>query len=230
MTLFDTAIDYSKDVFRNIRSIKKSQNLFDDLSPDPKNWEAAISLDINTHPALKNEQLIQRGFDYSQNEFITFPFENITASRFSNGSNPCWYGGEDLITTIYETSYHFIQEIQSSYDVFKNEEEISIDRRVALVNCHGLAFDLSDKTNLYPWLIDKSDYTKCQEVGIRVADEGHPLLKVASARKYDGINIVVFKQKALSNVRDYCNLQYVYNIESNKVKVLRGDEELKCVI
>ena len=46
MTLFDRAIDYSQDVFRNIRCIKKSQNLFDDLSDDPADWDAANTIDM----------------------------------------------------------------------------------------------------------------------------------------------------------------------------------------
>lgn len=70
----------------------------------------------------------------SKNDFIDYPFENITASRYSDGSTACWYGSETLEKTIYETRYHFIQEIFNSRDVFATQKKIKIDRRVASVN------------------------------------------------------------------------------------------------
>lgn len=227
MCLFSNAIDYSKDIFRNIRSIKKSQDLFDDLSTDPLDWEAANNLDIATHPELHNEQLIQRGFDYSKNDFLDYPFEHITNSRYSDGSFACWYGGESLEVTIHETSYHFIEEIKSAYDAFAEQKIISIDRRVALVSCQGIAFDLSGKVEDYPWLIDKENYIKCQEIGRRMSSEGHPLLRVPSARLRGARNIVAFKQQVLSNVRDFCNLQYSFDIKNHKLSVTRGSTPLK---
>ncbi len=226
MSLFDCAIDYSKDVYRNIRGIKISQDLFDDLSDDPLNWSAANTIDMHTHPPLKNDQLIQRAFDYSKNEFIDYPFENITASRYSDGSVACWYGSETLETSIHETVYHFVQEVQNSYEMYYQQKIITIDRRVALVNCHGLAFDLSQKVKDFPWLIDPLNYTRCQETGRRVAKEGHPLLVVPSARQLDGVNAVVFNEKVLSNVRNSCNLQYIYDLKSKKIKINRGGRKL----
>jgi len=228
MALFDYAVDYSKDVFRNIRGIKKSQDLFDDLSEDPANWEAANMLDIHTHPPLltKVSALIQRPFDYSKNDFINYPFENITASRYSDGSLACWYGSETLETTIYETRYHFINEVHDSPDVFRKQKTITIDRRIALVNCHSLALDISHKAKEFPWLIDSVNYTRCQEVGRRIASEGHPLLLAPSARQEGGVNLVVFNPKILSNVREHCKLQYIYDLPTGQIKIYRGQEEL----
>ncbi|MBA2656288.1 MAG: RES family NAD+ phosphorylase [Tatlockia sp.] len=225
--LFDRAVDYCKDVFRNIRGINISQDLFDDLSDDPLNWEAANALEIYTHPPIANAPLIQRPFDYSKNDFISYPFENLTSSRFSDGSIACWYGSETLETSIYETSYHFIQEILDS-EVFIDQKIIKIDRRVAQVNCRGLAFDLTSKKTEFPWLTDSINYTRCQEIGRRVASEGHPLLIVPSARQEKGVNLVAFTSKVLSNSRDYCKLHYVFNINNKQIKIFRGGEEL-CI-
>lgn len=226
MALFDRAIDYSADVFRNIRTIKESQHLFDDLSHDPIDWDAANIIDMQTHPELTNLSLIQRAFDYSKNDFIEYPFENITASRYSDGAIACWYGSESLATTIHETTWHFIEEIRSAWDVFAGQESITVDRRVARVNCRGLAFDLSGKAEKFPWLIDPVNYTRCQELGRRVAKEGHPLLRVPSARDLVGINLLAFNQSVLSNVREHCKLQYRLNLDTLKVDVYRGSEEI----
>lgn len=225
--LFDRAIDYSNDVFRNIRGIKISQDLFDDLSDDSLNWEAANVLEIYTHLPVPNAPLIQRAFDYSKNDFIDYPFENITQSRYSDGSIACWYGSETLETTIFETRYHFIQELLDSWESFQNQKIVTIDRRVAQVNCRGLAFDLSRKTNEFPWLVDSVNYTRCQEIGRRVASEGHPLLIAPSARQEGGINLVAFSPKILSNSREYCKLQYILNLNDKHIKIFRGDEELR---
>ena len=226
MSLFDRAVDYSNDIYRNIRGIKESQHLFDDLSDDPLNWNAANNIDIYTHLTLSGEPLIQRAFDYSKNDFIDYPFENITASRYSDGSFACWYGSETLETTIYETRYHFIQEIKNSWDVFHLQKLIKIDRRVAKVYCQGLAFDLTSKVKEFPWLIDPTNYLKCQETGRRVSKEGHPLLKVPSARHTEGGNIVAFNATVLSNVRDFCTLHYELDITTREMKIYRGNKPI----
>lgn len=221
MHLFDQAIDYSKDVFRNIRSIKISQDLFDDLSHDPLDWDAANCIEMYTHPTITHPPLIQRAFDYSKNNFIDYPFEHITASRYSDGSVACWYGSETLDTTIYETQHHFKQEILNTWELFRNEQAITVDRRVAKIACHGLAFDLSQKGKQFPWLIDSVNYTRCQEIGRRIAKEGHPLLRVPSARHQNGINLVAFSPNVLSNPRDYCRLQYVFDVATQDITIIQ---------
>lgn len=224
MPLFDLAIDYSQEIFRNIRTIKISENLFDDLSDDPLDWDAVNLIETYTHPALTGAPLIQRAFDYSKNEFVDYPFENITESRYSDGSYPCWYGSETLETSICETRYHFIQEIRNAWDVTHKEKIITVDRRVGKVYCQGLAFDISKKADEFPWLIDPTNYIKSREVGRRVAKEGHPLLRVPSARDRDGINLVAFKPEVLSNPKDNCYLQYVFDLKTKKITVFRGDK------
>lgn len=226
MDLFTQAIDYSKDIFRNIRTIKITQDLFDDLSEDYLDWEAANLIEMYTHIPLIQSSVIQRPFDYSKNDFIDYPFDNITASRYNDGSVTCWYGSETLETTIYETLHHFISEIQTAWEVFKQEKTVKIDRRVAQIYCQGLTFDLSNKVKDFPWLVDPLNYSKCQEIGRRVAKEGHPLLRVPSARHDTGINVVAFNPLVLSNARDYCHLTYIFNVSDKKMKVLRGTDEL----
>lgn len=229
MSLYETILDYSNDVFRNIPSIKPTQNLFDDLSDDVTNWEAANNLEIATHNPIENSQLIQRGFEYSENTFIDYPFENLTLSRFSDGQTPCWYSSERLETTIYETVYHFVKGVKDSIEAFLGEKIIRVDRRVAKTSCIGLAIDLSSKAKEYPWLIDPINYSSCQEIGKRIAKEGHPLLRVKSARDADGINIVAFKSNVLSNVREHCYLMYSLDLDNGEVTVARGEAVIMVI-
>lgn len=227
MLLFDTIVDYEKDIYRNIASIKKSQDLFDDLSDDPRDWEAANTLDASTHPQLTRNAIVQRGFDYSRNDFIEYPFEHISVSRFSDSSFPCWYGSETLETSIYETTHHVVSYIKDSAEAFFGTPVVTVERKVGIVNCSGLAIDLSGKTKEFPWLVDKNNYTKCQEVGRRVSKEGHPLIRVRSARHDQGINMVAFKNDVLSNARECCFLEYKIDTMKFSVDVFRNDEKLK---
>lgn len=226
MSLFNSSLDYVKDIFRNIRGIKESQDLFDDLSSDPRDWEAAIRLEMETHPPLHQEQMIQRAFDYSKNDFIDYPFQHITSSRYSDGSFPLWYGSETLETSIHETLHHFLKEIEDAPAAFTDINIIRTDRRVGMIHCAGIALDLVDKLHEYSWLTHPEDYTPCQQIGKRIAEEGHPLLRVPSARHAAGINLVVFHAGILSNPKPYCGLTYVYDLQGGESSVYRGERLL----
>lgn len=220
-------IEYAQDVFRNIRTVNPPQDLFDDLSDDPLNWEAANIIDICTHPRLEISGYIQRGFDYSINNFIQYPFENIKASRFSDGSFACWYGSEKFETTLHETTYHFKRDILDEWDIHQTQKKIVADRCVAKVNCTGIALDLSDKIREFPWLIDSNDYTQCQSVGKKIMEEGFSLLKIASARHLGGINVAALQQRLLSNPLVFCQLQYIFDVHTQEITIKRDKKILK---
>ena len=85
-TLLDSPETYQGEVFRNIPSIRDSQDLFDDLSEDASDYEIAISLEEQTkNVATPNDPTIDRPFDYG---VIDYPFDcgNWRQSRFSDGS------------------------------------------------------------------------------------------------------------------------------------------------
>ena len=129
-------------------------------------------------------------------------------------------------TTIHETRYHFIQEIKDSWDVFQKQHIITIDRRVAKIYCQSLGLNLTNKKEEYPWLVDPVNYTQCQEIGRRVSGEGHPLLIVPSVRHKEGINFVVFNRNILSNPREFCRLQYIFDVTKKTIKQFRGEKEI----
>ena len=71
--LFAANADFHDDLVRNIPGIRKSQSLFDDLSPDPEDWAIAIAAEgaerIPTAAAL-----ISRPFDYGT--VISYSFDS----------------------------------------------------------------------------------------------------------------------------------------------------------
>lgn len=222
--LFDCSKNINSRLFRNIVSIKPSQDLFDDLSENKDDWHNAIELERNTHPELKESALIQRAFDYSKNQdYIGYPFENITHSRFSNGRFGLWYGSETLETSICETAYHSIKMLKETEGFAHTGNIIYLQRRVGTAACSGVSLDLTSKTKKYPWLIHPNNYKQTQLIGDKIFNEGHPLLRVKSARS-NGINIVAFNQKTLSDARDFCYLDYKVDFARNKFEAFRGDD------
>ena len=78
--LLSANVDFHADVVRNIPGIRESQNLFDDLSPDPADWGIAIAAeDAERLPSIA--ALITRPFDYGSVVSYTFDSAHWQATR-----------------------------------------------------------------------------------------------------------------------------------------------------
>src|SRR5690625_302527 len=109
--LFDQVVNYNcdRDLFRNIVSLRDSQDLFDDLSDAPSAWTAAQTLEVASkpYPYVSLASVIDRLFEESAYyHAIRYPFRNWAPSRYSDGSYGVWYGADTFVTTIHETAYH----------------------------------------------------------------------------------------------------------------------------
>ncbi|HEU4621192.1 MAG TPA: RES family NAD+ phosphorylase, partial [Burkholderiaceae bacterium] len=192
----------------NIKGIRVSQDLFDDLSDDPNDWSLAIAAEASTRLPTESP-LITRPFDYGTVISYSFEVAHWQATRFSNGTRyGVWYGALDVETTVYETVYHWRRFVLDSYA--KVDREIVGERRVFNVRCDALLLDFRGRERAYPKLIDRNDYTFAQRVGAYVAEQGLNGLVVRSAR-CDGVIAAVFKPERLSNPRDRCFLTYRTN-------------------
>lgn len=221
-------LEINDDLYRNIVSLRVSQDLFDDLSDDPVDWQAAIELEAACKPLQyeSRQPVIDRPFEDA--EFISavrFPFDNWSQSRFSRGQFGVWYGSPELETTLFETVYHWRNGLLADAGL-EDYEGVSIERRVHLVHCRGALINLLPKAVEWPELrVD--DYTPCQSLGERIHREGHPGLWTPSAR-CRGTNAAVFTPRILSDPRTYCYL--TYRIESGSVVVLRDPDEVWMTI
>src|SRR5262249_5402663 len=105
--LVSTAVDHRGDLIRNIKGIRVSQDLFDDLAADAA--DAAVAVAAETATRIPSPAgLITRPFDYGT--VITYPFvpANWQSTRFSDGlAYGVWYGSLELLTTVYETVFHW---------------------------------------------------------------------------------------------------------------------------
>lgn len=201
--------DVHQDVFRNIVSIHVSQDLFDDLSPDPHAWQLAQSVEteVKPHPYLSHMPVIYRPFeDAKWLAAIGWPFKHWQASRFSDGSFGVWYGASSVETTVHETAYHWVTGFLKDAG-FENEPVVA-ERKVYSVACAAALLDFRQAVPQFPALVHTSDYRFPQEVGARLHREGHPGLLTCSVRHAGGDNYAILNPAVLANPIHHCQLTY----------------------
>lgn len=216
--LIEKVVGYRDDLVRNIKGIRETQDLFDDLATDAADRAVAIAAETATR-LPSDAPLITRPFDYGT--VITYPFIDFNwhATRFSDGLEyGVWYGSLDLETTVYETVYHWHRFVMDSFA--GEDREITGERRVFTVYCDAILIDLRGKERRERRLIDKRDYGFTQALGGFLRAQGQNGLLVKSARS-KGTNAAIFKPRVLSTVRDLCMLTYQMNPTKDRVTVKR---------
>ncbi len=224
--LFTRAVDFRKDVFRNIVSLREQEDLFDDLADGDIALSAiAIEAEARVKETLPLG-LIERGFHYSL--AIGYPFETqpFMASRYGDGTYGVWYASADsLETSIWETAYHMIRDEANIQGL---RETVIRERAVYLVHCQGILLNLVGREKDYPQLV-ADDYSYTQGIGRRLAREGHPGLQAPSAR-CPGKNVAIFNPAILSNPRNHLYLTYRFDPAGGTVAVERAPGEVLLTV
>ena len=217
--LIGRIVEFGDDLVRNIKTIRESQSLFDDLSDDPADQAVATAAEARGRMAT-GAPLITRPFDYGT--VITYPFVEFNghATRYSDGLRyGVWYGSLELETTVYESVYHWHRFVMDSFA--KEDRSIAGERRVFTARCNALLIDLRGRHRMEPRLVDRHDYRFTQGLGRYLEEQNQNGLLVKSAR-CDGTNGAIFRPDALSNVRDFCRLTYLMNPQQDSVRVERA--------
>lgn len=223
-SLFDKTDDFDDDVFRNIVTLRVSEDLFDDLSDgDPELSEIAVEADMEVRKGLQPSApgVIHRPFHYSTAIEYPFKTEPFLSTRYGDGSYGVWYGSLEFETTIHETCFHMMR---TERGVEGLDQIIVRDRAVYEVQSRAILIDLRKKAEKYPDLV-ANDYYFTQSVGRRVQNEGHPGLLIPSAR-CQGTNLVAFKPGILSESRICCYLTYFIDPRELTIRVERGEGEV----
>ena len=217
-----------QDLYRNIVSLRESEDLYDDLSDSPGDWQAAVDLEASFKPPHyeSHQPVIDRPFDEAALfDAIQFPFDNLGESRFSRGHFGVWYGSEDLETTIYETVYHWRNRLLADAG-YQDIDGVGMERRVHLVRCDAALINLTHMTTEWPELTG-DNYAPCQTLGDNIHQQGHPGLWTRSARSARN-NAAVFTPRVLSNPRISCYLSY--RLEAGSVSVYRAPGEVLLIV
>lgn len=218
--LIREVVDFRGELARNIKGIRVSQALFDDLSADAADQAVAIAAESAERMASE-APLVTRPFDYGA--VITYPFvpHNWHGTRWSDGlAYGVWYGSLDIATTVYESVYHWHRFV---IDAFPAENrEIVGERRVLEVRCAAILIDLRQSPE--PRLVDRRDYSYTQALGRYLQARSQNGLLARSAR-CAGRNAALFDPRCLSEPRDACFLTYRMMPAEDRVAVERNPGE-----
>ena len=216
--LIDEVVDFHDDLVRNIKGIRESQTLFDDLSDDAADHAVAIAAE-SAERMPSEAPLLTRPFDFGA--VISYPFVHFNGqrTRFSDGlSYGVWYGSLEFETTVYETVHHWEEFVADSYAT--EDREIVGERRVFRARCDAILIDLRGKVRGEGRLVDRRNYRFTQEFGRYLKEQNQNGLLTHSAR-CSGTNAPIFNPGALSRVRDLCFLTYRMNPTKDLVRVER---------
>ena len=210
-SLFDrlALADVHQDLLRNIVSLRRSQDLFDDLSEHPQEWLLAqeVEGEVKPPPYRSATPILDRPFEDAEwFHAISWPFRHWQSSRFSDGSHGVWYGSESVETTVHESAWHWYRGLLC--DAGFESLEVVAERKVYAVACDAALLDLRDKARDHPQLLHPSDYAFCQSVGARIHHEGHPGLLTRSVRRAGGENLALFHPRVLSRPKVHGYLSY----------------------
>jgi hypothetical protein len=218
--VLESVVDFRDDLVRNIKGIRVSQSLFDDLSADPADQAVAIAAE-SAERIASDAPLLTRPFDYGS--VITYPFvpQNWHGTRWSDGlAYGVWYGSLDIETTVYESVYHWHRFVTDAFP--QAGKEIVGERRVLHVRCEAILIDL--RRSKEPRLTDRRDYSYTQGLGRYLHQRAQNGLLARSARCH-GDNAAVFDPRCLSDPRDTCFLTYRMTPAEDRVAVERTPGE-----
>lgn len=212
------AIAFDDNLVRNIKSIRVSQDLYDDLADSPEDTRIAIAAEGRLRVPTGNP-FVARPFDYGA--VITYSFDSAhwQQSRFSDARQyGVWYGALDVRTTVFETVYHWHRFLMDSFADVK--EDIIGERRVFDVRCNAILVDLRESGKHAPQLTDRKSYAFTQALGRYLVEQRQNGALFRSAR-CEGVNAAVFTAARLSSVHDKTYLTYRYSPKSGRVRVER---------
>jgi len=212
-------VAYDDNLVRNIKSIRLSQALYDDLAESPEDTRVAIAAEGRLRVPSANP-FVTRPFDYGT--VITYSFDSAhwQESRFGDAKQyGVWYGSLDVRTTVFETVYHWHRFLMDSFADVK--EEIIGERRVFDVRCDAMLVDLRECEKQAPQLTARKSYTFTQTLGRYLVEQQQNGALFPSAR-CAGTNAAVFNAARLSNVRDKTYLTYRYSPGAGRVKIERA--------
>lgn len=220
-TLFDKTADFDGQSYRNVTSLRESEDLFDDLNEGDEGASAIAAeaeMRVKDHLIDRFPENFYRSFHYTRS-IIDYPFksEPYLFTRFGDGTYGVWYGSLEMKTTVFETGFHMIK---AELAVEGLDEVVVRERAVYRVRCRAILIDLRGKQKSFAKLL-ADDYGFTQQIGRRMNREGHPGILVPSAR-IKGTNLVIFNPDVLSDPRLHCYLTYFFDPLTLNMRIERS--------
>ncbi|HVK41701.1 MAG: hypothetical protein K0Q62_764 [Phenylobacterium sp.] len=187
---------------RLIASRFPTVGVFDDIAQDAEELRIAFLLENLTNARsqhrlelLPDEELA--GGASGSIVMAAFLHCSDEGGRFNDAALGAWYASTDLATAIDETVHHHERRLKASAGGFPAR----IQMRELIVRLNADLLDLRGAQASRPELYNKADYAASQafarEVRWPFADPGEDGLVFDSVRRDGGVNVCVFRPKAL---------------------------------
>ncbi len=215
----------SLEAYRNIYTIKSSQDLFDDLvnpedRPVLQTWDNATSQ--IQHTVAPKERVFQYG--NTAETICVFEKTNWRRGRFGDGTKyGVWYGALEKETSVLEALYWVYKNAKE--DIAASARPIVIDRRMLKAQiATNSAIDLRPYSDVHSQLTSEN-YTFCQELGAHAVQNEIDLFLAPSARNPGGTCVPVFSPSAIKSDR---TIYYIHFSFSNlgEVQITTDEDQI----
>jgi hypothetical protein len=190
-------------------------HLFERLSGDPRDWEAAIALEQLTNPRLRDEigeiALVpaEERVSGPGASWVMAPFahRNPKGSRLSDGSYGVYYAARAFETALRETAHHWGAFARDSRDPPRRDDMRVLVGAVA-AEFHDIAALRSPDRGP---ILDTDSYATARDLGRELRHAGSNGVVYPSVRHAGGTCIGAFRPKAVGIPIQTKHLQYEWD-------------------
>ncbi len=202
---------YAGRVYRNFPTLVESQDLMDDLAPDPEQQRILEKFfyDDDHRWLAPIERIMKKSVQQIIQEQIDAKFQPSVwqASRYSDGTWAVLYTAESEETALREALFH----MRRFYAEELTAGTLRVQRRVLSIFAVSVAcVDLTMVVGLDCQALvsqDESGYLYCQSLARSGIHDGAELLRAPSARDPDGHTVPIFNQEVAKD--DEGHLKYL---------------------
>jgi hypothetical protein len=191
----------SFEAYRNIYTIKPSQDLFDDLV-DPEDFPILQTWDNETSQIQHGVSLKDRVFQYGNVAETLYVFDKNQWSRgrFGDGKTyGVWYGALEKETSVQEALYWVYR--NSREDIAASKTPVVIDRKMLVAQIQTERMVDLRTLKEYAEPLVSEDYSFCQTLGAYAVENKINLFLTPSARHPGGTCVPVFSASAIQSDR-----------------------------
>lgn len=215
----------SLEAFRNIYTIKSTQDLFDDIA-DPEDFPILQTWDNTTSQIQHTISPKERVFQYGNTIETVCVFEktNWRYGRFGDGIKyGVWYGALEKETSILEALYWVYQNAKE--DIARSSKPVVIDRRMLKAQIAAdRAIDLRLCADHHTQLTN-DNYTFCQELGAYAVENKIDLFLTPSARNPGGTCVPVFSPSAIRSDRTIFYIHFSFS-HQGEVQITTDEDQI----
>lgn len=229
MNLPDLPVPIAKtfESYRNIATIKTSQDLFDDLVSDTSQLPVVQTWADEASGIDHGEDQKHRTFQYAK--ISTPPPELTTPTRFTDNTNfGVWYGALERETSIEEALYWNYRYVYRPM-LARATKPIVADRRMLIADCEAQkTVDLRPLEKDFPNLVHDNDYSLCQALGAHAVATSIDAFLTPSARRKGGTCTPVFNAHVLKNARAFGYFHFEFLLDGT-VRITTDHDEVRQI-